>query len=261
MENLIVPATQTPVATAHLSAGSKGAQKVPFSVVQALPVPRSLGRFHRPVPHQELVYSLRSEIAQRGYVITREEFALTVDGARLYAVFILNHEGLIGNPSRYALSIGVRNATDQSLGIKGVAGANVFVCDNGVLRGSEFIFAHKNTTSLTGRKLDSLVTGGFDRFLQEAQAFETRLKQLSETTVKDDSAKVAIYNAFTKHEVAALRLLPVVHKAYFEESEKYPEVVRGTVLGLHNAFTRAFKELRPTPQFLATRKLGEVLGL
>lgn len=241
-----------------------GARKVSYEVVQAIPVPRSQGRFHRPVPHDELVLGIRAELARRGLVISREEFAVTEDYTKLFALFVLKAEGLEGHPSQYALSIGVRNATDQSLKIKGVAGANVFICDNLALSGSEFLFARKNTTNVN---VDRLVRGGLDKFLPAAEAFQQRVKQLSETTVSEIGAKVAIYNAFTKHGVAKLGLLPVVHQAYFEDgagaggSGKYPEVVQGTVLGLHNAFTRAFKELKPTPQFLATRKLGEVLDL
>ncbi len=236
-----------------------GANKVPFEVVQALPIARAQGRFHAPVQHRDLIEETRRQLLNRGFQIRSEEFALTPDGAKLFALIVLAAQGgLEGHPSQYGLSIGLRNATDQSLAIRGVAGARVFVCDNLALSGSEFLFAHKNTT---GVKVWQLVQSGLNKFLPAAEAFQTRVKQLSETTVKDDSAKVAIYNAFTKHEVAKLSLLPVVHKAYFEESEKYPEIVRGTVLGLHNAFTRAFKELHPTPQFLATRKLGQVLGL
>jgi hypothetical protein len=40
---------------------------------------------------------------------------------------------------------------------------------------------------------------------------------------------------------------------------KYDEFRPGTIWSLSNAFTSAFKELDPIPQFKATAKLGEFL--
>jgi hypothetical protein len=48
-----------------------------------------------------------------------------------------------------------------------------------------------------------------------------------------------------------------VHDLYFES--KYEEFKPRTIWSLSNAFTSAFKELDPIPQFRATAKLGEFL--
>jgi hypothetical protein len=48
-----------------------------------------------------------------------------------------------------------------------------------------------------------------------------------------------------------------VHDLYFEA--KYEEFRSRTIWSLSNAFTSAFKELDPVPQFKATAKLGEFL--
>jgi hypothetical protein len=48
-----------------------------------------------------------------------------------------------------------------------------------------------------------------------------------------------------------------VHDLYFEP--KYEEFEPRTIWSLSNAFTSAFKELDPIPQFRATAKLGEFL--
>ena len=48
-----------------------------------------------------------------------------------------------------------------------------------------------------------------------------------------------------------------MHDLYFEP--KYEEFKPRTVWSLSNAFTSAFKELEPIPQFKATAKLGEFL--
>lgn len=52
-------------------------------------------------------------------------------------------------------------------------------------------------------------------------------------------------------------LARTVHDLYFEP--KYEEFRPRTIWSLSNAFTSAFKELDPIPQFRATAKLGEFL--
>ena len=52
-------------------------------------------------------------------------------------------------------------------------------------------------------------------------------------------------------------LARTVHDLYFEP--RYEEFRPRTIWSLSNAFTSAFKELEPIPQFKAAAKLGEFL--
>jgi hypothetical protein len=56
---------------------------------------------------------------------------------------------------------------------------------------------------------------------------------------------------------APRHLARTVHNLYFER--KYEEFRPRTIWSLSNAFTSAFKQLEPIPQFKATAKLGEFL--
>jgi len=67
-----------------------------------------------------------------------------------------------------------------------------------------------------------------------------------------------IYEAFIEGRLEAPKhLARTVHDLYFEP--KYEEFKTRTIWSLSNAFTSAFKELDPIPQFRATAKLGEFL--
>jgi hypothetical protein len=67
-----------------------------------------------------------------------------------------------------------------------------------------------------------------------------------------------LYRAFVEGELDAPRsLLSPVHQLYFES--QHEEFSSRTMWTLSNAFTSAFKELDPIPQFKATAKLGEFL--
>jgi hypothetical protein len=80
--------------------------------------------------------------------------------------------------------------------------------------------------------------------------------QRSELT--DVTAKVVIYEAFVEGKLEAPKhRARNVHDLYFEP--KYEEFQARTIWSLSNAFTSAFKELDPIPQFKATANLGEFL--
>lgn len=73
-----------------------------------------------------------------------------------------------------------------------------------------------------------------------------------------EDAKLTIYRAFIEGDLDVPRhLARRVHELYF--SPLHPEFEPRTMWSLSNAFTSAFKELDPIPQFKATAKLGEFL--
>jgi len=91
--------------------------------------------------------------------------------------------------------------------------------------------------------------------------FEPMRKQVEtwqRSELTDVTAKVVIYEAFVEGKLEAPKhLARTVHDLYFEP--KYQEFRPRTIWSLSNAFTSAFKELEPIPQFKATAKLGEFL--
>ena len=81
---------------------------------------------------------------------------------------------------------------------------------------------------------------------------EWRSRQIS--TV---AAKLIIYQAFVESELDVPKhLARQVHDLYFPA---HPEFEPRTLWSLTNAFTSAFKELDPIPQFKATAKLSGFL--
>ena len=72
------------------------------------------------------------------------------------------------------------------------------------------------------------------------------------------AAKLVIYRAFIEAELDIPHHLDrKVHDMYFNPTHE--EFQARTMWSLSNAFTSAFKELEPVPQFKATAKLAEFL--
>jgi hypothetical protein len=237
------------------------AKLVPFDTLAALPQPQALGPHHKPVPHARLVDAFREEIVRREYRIVREQYALGKNGAALFGVIDLTDDRQEGERTR-SLALGFRNATDTSLGIRAVAGAHVFVCDNLALSGSTFAIARKNTTGLD---LKDAVNLGFDKFLAQQILFEASIARQAATDITDNIAKRIIYDAFAGG-IAPSRLFDDVDRFYFKPTADTPETYERTLWGLQNAFTRSFRDLTPQRRLGASVALGahfekEVLAL
>ena len=99
---------------------------------------------------------------------------------------------------------------------------------------------------------------GVDRIQRNFEPMQRQVESWRQTQISDAQAKLIFYSAFVDGELDAPKsLLPEVHRLYFEP--QYAEFSPRTMWSLSNAFTSAFKQLDPVPQFKATAKLGEFL--
>lgn len=104
---------------------------------------------------------------------------------------------------------------------------------------------------------DSLAIG-VDRMQRNFEPMRRQAEQWREQQISSATAKLIIYRAFVEGDLNAPKhLAGVVHDLYFKP--KYEEFQPRTMWSLSNAFTSAFKELDPIPQFRATAKLGAFL--
>ena len=87
---------------------------------------------------------------------------------------------------------------------------------------------------------------------------QKQIEAWRETELTNVTAKMIIYEAFIEGELDVPKhLARRVHEFYFTPS--HPEFESRTLWSLSNAFTSAFKELEPIPQFKATAKLSGFL--
>ncbi len=102
------------------------------------------------------------------------------------------------------------------------------------------------------------VSVGVDWMQRNFEPMRKQVEVWQRSELTDVRAKVVIYEAFVEGRLEAPKhLARTVHDLYFQP--KYEEFEPRTIWSLSNAFTSAFKELDPIPQFRATAKLGEFL--
>ena len=114
----------------------------------------------------------------------------------------------------------------------------------------------KHSKSLS---LIDCISVGVDRMQRNFEPMRKQVEAWQRSELRDVTTKVVIYYAaFVEGKLLAPKhLARIVHDLYFEP--KYEEFRPRTIWSLSNAFTSAFKELDPIPQFKATAKLGEFL--
>lgn len=228
-----------------------------LDALRNLPEPLPMGARHHPIPHAVLVDSVVSEAVTRGYQVTRQQLALAANGHALFGVFDLApvQQGLI--VAERNLSFGLRNSTNQDMGLSGVAGGHVTVCDNLLLSGSTFAFKTKN---YTGLDLGNVIATGYDKFAQHTAQLELQITRLTDETLSDEAAKVIVYNVFAARVVPS-RLFDDVNRYYFSPTDEQTDCTPRSKWGLYNAFTRAMRDLTPVRLFGATIGLSRSFGI
>ena len=118
--------------------------------------------------------------------------------------------------------------------------------------------ARETLKVVLSRRLYFRISVGVDRMQRNFEPMRKQVEAWQRSELTDVTAKVAIYEAFVEGRLEAPKhLARSVHDLYFEP--KHEEFWPRTIWSLSNAFTSAFKELDPIPQFKATAKLGEFL--
>lgn len=250
---------------AHTSNPKFAAKFVDYADLVKLPAPVPLSPRHQPIPHAVLVDAIRAEAGRRNLAIAREGFALGNKGMALFGVMDLvrttedpNTFALAeGDPSRRGLSFGFRASNDGQLALSAVAGQRVFVCDNLALSGDIFAMRRIHTVSLD---LGDALATGFDKFAAQSADLEIQIERLQQRALTDGQAKEVIYDVFAASVLPA-RLFDDVNRFYFKPSADMPDCEPRTAWGVHNAMTRAVKDLPPVRAFQATVLLGRQLGL
>jgi hypothetical protein len=205
---------------------------------------------HIPIPHAVVVATLVETLSHRQISVVGEEFAVSKDDMEMFGVLDLetSFEGC-----RFA--IGIRNANNKRFRLACTVGLRVFVCHNLAFRGdySPVLAKHSKHFSLA----DALSIG-VDRMQRNFEPMRQQVESWRAQQLSADEAKLTIYRAFIEGDLGVPRHLGrQVHELYF--NPQHEEFQPRTMWSLSNAFTSAFKDLDPIPQFRATAKLGEFL--
>lgn len=205
---------------------------------------------HRPIPHAEVIDAVVETLGFRHINVHAEEFAVSKDGMKMFGILELE-SGFA--ECRFAL--GIRNAHDKSMRLAMTVGYRVLVCDNMAFHGDFEPVLAKHSKHFS---LQNALSIGVDQMQRSFKPMVEAIDVWRASQLSDVAAKMVIYEAFVEGELNVPRHLDRrVHDLYF--NPQYGEFSPRTLWALSNAFTSAFKELDPIPQYRATAKLAPFL--
>lgn len=228
-----------------------GSSRITREELKLIPTPEA-SPTHQPIPHNQIVEALLEGLSFRHISAIREEYAVSSDGMKMFGVLDLE---TTFDGCRF--SVGIRNSNDKSMRLALTVGYRVLVCDNMAFHGDFTPVLAKHTKHLS---LVDVLSIGIDRIQRNFEPMKKQVETWKGTRVSDESAKLVIYRAFVQGELDVPKhLARRVHDLYF--NPQMEEFAPRTTWTLSNAFTSAFKELDPIPQFRATAKLASFLEL
>jgi hypothetical protein len=225
-----------------------GAGKVSRGELLGLPIPEETDTF-KPISHYFLVQAIEEALAFRHISITREEFAVTPDGMKFFAVLQVNaqYEGV-------NFAIGLRNSNDKSMRLGIVAGYKVMVCDN-----LSFAGEYKPMLAKHSKHLDLVesVSIAVDRLQRGWKPIREMIDFKRNHQLSDSKAREMLYQLFTDGKLP-MSLFRTTHNEFFV-NPSYDEFKPKTLWSLENAVTCAIKKLQPISQYENTARLGKFI--
>lgn len=214
-------------------------------------VPTPLGTAtHRPIPHAEVVNALVDTLGLRKIGVAAEEYAVSKDGMNMFGIMEID-QGMEG--ARFALDI--RNSNSKQFRLAVTVGYRVFVCENLAFSGDYSPVLAKHTKNFS---ILNAMSVGVDEMMRSFKPMAEAVDRWRDSQLTDVAARLHIYRAFIEGELEVPRHLDRrVHELYF--NPQHEEFAPRTMWNLSNAFTAAFKELDPIPQYRATAKLAGFL--
>src|SRR5664279_4194863 len=119
-----------------------GAATASYEQVAAVQTPDAIGEWN-PIPHVQLLDTVKTELLTSGFSITEESFGLWQDGARFFGLIKLS---TIGKDGDYSTVVGLRNSHDKAFAATLGMGSYVFVCDN-LAFSADIKIAREHTTN------------------------------------------------------------------------------------------------------------------
>ncbi len=235
----------------------RDSHKVTYDQLKAIALPPST-QYWRPVSHIELIDSLRAGLVNANAVITREEFAVSANGEKLFGTIDIESDIVPGN---VGAALGFRHANNRHMALHTVAGGRVFVCDNMMLSGDITILKQKHNWKYT---LGNLIQQGLDAWQRKRVTMAIDIDRMQNTAISDITAQAMLSKALYEG-VTTLQTFKLAYELYFvravRQPEAYPDCAPRSAWGLHNAYTRALKEAQPNAAFQQNINLGQLFKL
>ena len=188
----------------------------------------------QPIPHFELIQTVRRTLASTNLIIGSVAHSLTHDGMRYFGLMEIQSRK---SSEDYCWVVGLRNSHDKMFPAGIFAGASVFVCDNLSFSG-EVKFARKHTRFIH-RDLPQLTERAIGLLMAKWHDQDKRIDAYKDHLVSDKAAHDLVIRSVDVG-VCANSYIPDVLKEW--RAPRHLAFEERNIWSLFNAFTEVLKD-------------------
>lgn len=234
-------------------------EKITQEQLRLLPTPEPRSRIHKPIPHHRFDSVLRDVLGEYEFEVTSAAYGCSkadakVPFGKLFATYALSSPHLPAFDDK-GLVLGLRHGNGGQLGAKGVAGKNVFVCDNMALSGEDFLFYGKHTKGL---ELIPMIESGVQVLADKWQDVVQRDETLYEKLLTPNETKQIFWDCIHQKVVTPAEASRG-YNSYM--AEDLPEIVdhQGSLGALQECVTRQLRNLPVRQKLDKTQRLAKFI--
>lgn len=205
-----------------------------------LRTPRKAGGLWKGIPHHHLATTIMDELGTRGIEVEKSQFSLAKEGANCVGAFDLNIPN-IDSPEGTQYSLGFLNYNDLCKPLELVSGANITICHNGMVTGTQ-ILKKRHTHGL---QLYDQVDSAISEYLKQITSLGEIIEDLREFPITKNKASDLILEA-GRQDLLPWTRIKEVDSEY--RNPTHPEHGTGTRWALLQAFTQVAKKSPPNRQ-------------
>jgi len=206
---------------------------------------------YKPVSHKDMYEQTRDLLDKSGIIIDSEHMKSNEKGTQLITTMDIRHPGV----EDIGMRIAYRNSYDKSMSVGYVAGANVWICSNGMMSG-ELSFKRKHTGSVVKDLKDTII----DTIEQLDDNFIKLYKhsnRMKEIELSKRATSELIGRFYIEEDLVTSTQLNIIKRQL--DDPAYSEFSSPTLWSLYNHATYAFKEASPMMYIKQHTKLHDFI--
>lgn len=202
-----------------------------------VPVPRKTASYS-PVPHKELIEHVQEELYRRDLTVINANIQTARDGLQMIGHADIQADG----NDELGMRLAFRNSYDKSMSVAFVAGANVWICSNGMISGDiQFMRKHTGTVLKELKEKIQSASSDLEKVFEMSTIYADDMKR-----IKVDKGLCAELcgKMFIEHDIITSTQLGIIKKEITNPS--FDAFKEDTAWSLYNHTTFALKKAHPS---------------
>lgn len=219
--------------------------------VLAATVPESTPTY-KPLPNSLLLNTIQTEIQEKGFRITQENYNSSRKGLHLFGIWTLNGEDPELNPS-----IAFVNSYDKSRAFRIASGAIVKICSNGMIRGSAYNSRRKHIGEDFNNDWNNMVSYAVETLEEEYNTLSAQKEAMKAIELTNKDLGYLFGDLYFNEEIISLEQLSIIKKIRNSKPEDELPFTDNSLWAAYNNVTEAIKHGNSVMQFQSHAKLHD----